>query len=71
MGSSECGHRLESISADTPAAALARWPLAAWPDELQGRVSPGGFVYPGMPARPRFAEATIDEMITTTNATSK
>jgi hypothetical protein len=59
------GRILETVATDTPGAAVARWPLPAWPDELQDRVAPGGFVYPGMPARPRFAEATIDEMLCT------
>lgn len=59
------GRILETVATDTPGNAVARWPLPAWPDELQDRVAPGGFTYPGMAARPRFAEATIDEMLCT------
>lgn len=59
------GRILETVATDAPGNALVRWPLPAWPDELQDRVAPGGFVYPGMTARPRFAEATIDEMLCT------
>lgn len=44
-------------------AAPAAWPLPAWPAGLQDRLAPGGFVWPGA-ARPRFAEATIDELLT-------
>ncbi|MCO5171273.1 MAG: hypothetical protein M9894_33645 [Planctomycetes bacterium] len=54
------GEQRETIAAG---AAPASWPLPAWPADLRNRVAPGGFVWPGA-ARPRFAEATLDELLT-------